>query len=98
MIAPNDPPGGGAGDRWRPKAVALSPRALKELGRLGADDRRRLGEALARFAATGQGDVKKLTDVRPPVYRLRAGDYRALFALTPERVEVERIVNRRDAY
>lgn len=96
MIAPNDPRA--PGDRWRPRAVVLSPRALKELGRLGSDDRRRVAEALTQFAATGRGDVKKLTDVRPPVHRLRAGDYRALFVLTPDRLEVERIVNRREAY
>jgi mRNA-degrading endonuclease RelE of RelBE toxin-antitoxin system len=36
--------------------------------------------------------------VHPPAYRLRVGDFRVLFALAPDRVEVERVVNRRDAY
>ncbi len=102
MIAPNEPSSGSraesAGDRWPARAVVLSPRAVKKLGRLGRDDRRRIADALARFAATGQGDVRKLTDVGPPVYRLRAGDYRTLFVLSPDRIEVERIANRREAY
>jgi len=98
VIAPNDPAAGAGGGRWQPRVLVLAPRAVKDLARLDATDRQRMADALAHFAATGQGDVKRLTDVRPPAYRLRAGDCRALFALTPERVEVERIVNRRDAY
>jgi hypothetical protein len=31
---------------------------------------------LARYLATGEGDVKRLKDIEPPEFRLRAGDYR----------------------
>jgi len=34
---------------------------------------------LARFLATEEGDVKKLTDIDPPELRLRLGDYRVRF-------------------
>jgi hypothetical protein len=34
---------------------------------------------LARFLTTGEGDVKRLTDVDPPEFRLRLGDYRLRF-------------------
>jgi hypothetical protein len=35
--------------------------------------------ALERYAETEQGDVRKLTDVEPPEWRLRVGDWRVLF-------------------
>ena len=41
-----------------------------------------MADALAHYAATGAGDVRRLVNVRPPEYRLRVGDYRARFALT----------------
>lgn len=95
MIAPPSTPGGAP---WTPRAVVLSPRARRDFARLPAEPRERIGHALARFAAEGYGDVRKLTDVRPPVHRLRVGDFRVLFVLTPDRLEVERIANRREAY
>ena len=36
----------------------------------------RILHALAHFATTGEGDVKRLQDVEPPEFRLRVGDYR----------------------
>jgi len=39
----------------------------------------RVREAVARLAATEQGDVVRLTDVWPPTFRLRVGDWRVLF-------------------
>ena len=35
--------------------------------------------ALAAFAATGDGDVKRLQGIEPPEFRLRVGDYRLRF-------------------
>ena len=35
--------------------------------------------ALKRFLRTGQGDVHKLNDVKPPTYRMRIGDIRVIF-------------------
>lgn len=90
--------GGPKGGSWRPRAVALSPRAARELAKLPAQVQKQVGRALERFATTGYGDLTKLTDWKPPAYRLRVGDWRVLFAMTPERIEVERIVNRREAY
>lgn len=91
--------GGGSGGTDRPaRAVVFAPRALKELAALPKADQRRMTAALDRLAETGRGDVRKLTDVEPAVYRLRSGSYRAFVTLSPELIAVERIVNRRDAY
>lgn len=81
-----------------PRALVYAPRARKDLAKLPPDVQRRLTAALDRFAETGYGDVRKLTDTRPPGYRLRVGDWRARLTLTAAVVEVEWIANRRDAY
>jgi mRNA interferase RelE/StbE len=44
-----------------------------------------------------EGDVKRLANFTPE-YRLRVGDFRALFELAGTRVTVYRVVNRRGAY
>ena len=43
------------------------------------------------------GDVKRLTNFNPE-YRLRVGDYRVLFAIVGVKIEVHRVIHRRDAY
>lgn len=54
---------------------------------------------LARFLETGEGNVKRLKDVEPPLYRLRTQDHRVLFRLlSAGAVEVIRVRNRREAY
>jgi len=42
-------------------------------------DRSKVMSALKRFLRTGQGDVHKLNDVKPPTYRMRVGDIRVIF-------------------
>lgn len=80
------------------RPLVFAPRALKELSKLPNNVQRQIGAALERFAATGFGDLVKLTDVKPPTYRLRVRDWRVMLALSITAVTVERIVNRRDAY
>jgi mRNA interferase RelE/StbE len=43
------------------------------------------------------GDVKRLTNFTPE-YRLRVGDFRVLFAVVGNKIEVHRIIHRREAY
>jgi mRNA-degrading endonuclease RelE of RelBE toxin-antitoxin system len=59
--------------------VVLSARARRELSRLDAGAAIRVTKAIEHFATAGQGDVIRLTDVRPPEYRLRVGDWRVRF-------------------
>lgn len=80
------------------RTLAYAPRAQKDLAKLPADVQRQVVAALVRFATTGYGDVRKLTDSKPPEYRLRIGDWRARLTLTATSVQVEHILNRRDAY
>jgi len=53
-----------------------------------------------RFAETGEGDVKKLTDVEPPEWRQRVGDWRVFMRPDTERkqLNVMRAKKRDEAY
>jgi len=58
----------------------------------------RILHGLARFVATDEGAVKRLQDVDPPEYRLRAGDYRVRFYGHGESIEILAVKHRREAY
>jgi mRNA interferase RelE/StbE len=58
----------------------------------------RILHAVARYIATGEGDVKRLQDIEPPEFRLRVGDYRVRFHDLGESIEVLAVKHRRDVY
>lgn len=60
-------------------AVTWHPRALRDLRRLDRQVADRVLVAIERYAETAQGDVRVLTGVTPPTWRLRVGDWRVLF-------------------
>jgi len=66
--------------------------------RLDRDSADRVREAVNRFAATGQGDVRKLAGGGDE-YRLRVGDYRVRFTYQERTTMVVlRVLHRREAY
>jgi mRNA-degrading endonuclease RelE of RelBE toxin-antitoxin system len=58
----------------------------------------RILHAIARYVATGEGDVKRLQDIDPPELRLRAGDYRVRFHDLGDSILVLAVKHRREAY
>jgi len=58
----------------------------------------RILHALARFAATGEGDVKRLQDIEPPEFRLRIGDYRLRFRDLGDTLYITAVRHRSEAY
>ena len=74
--------------------------ALRDMKKAGQEQARRIREAVKRLAETGHGDVKKLTDVDPPEWRQRVGDWRVF--ITPEmrlrELHVTRVRKRNQAY
>lgn len=81
--------------------VALSARAETDLKRLDTSTAARVLAALDRYAETEHGDVRKLTDVNPPEWRLRVGDWRVIFAReggAPGVLTVLRVLPRGVAY
>ena len=78
--------------------VELKPRARKDLQRIDKSDAAQILAGLNELKNGLHGDVKRLTNFTPE-YRLRVGDYRALFEIEqPNRVVVYRVRHRRDVY
>jgi mRNA interferase RelE/StbE len=78
--------------------VELKPRARKDLLRIAKPEAVHILAALNELKNDLRGDVKRLTDFTPE-YRLRIGDYRALFEIEQSNhVVVYRIRHRREVY
>ena len=77
--------------------IEWSARARKDFDALDPQIRRRVRSALERLVH-GEGDVRRLTDVNPPLFRLRVGDWRVLFRHERETIVVLRILPRDKAY
>ncbi len=58
----------------------------------------RILHAIARYLASGEGDVKRLQDIKPPELRLRVGDYRVRFHDHGHSIRVLAVQHRRQAY
>lgn len=54
--------------------------------------------AIARYLASGEGDVKRLQDIKPPELRLRLGDYRVRFHDLGDSIRVLAVKHRSEAY
>ncbi len=74
--------------------VELASRAQRELRRVRESERKRIGAALARLAREPRpsGSVK----LRGPLYRLRVGSYRIIYAVSDreERVVALKVARR----
>jgi mRNA-degrading endonuclease RelE of RelBE toxin-antitoxin system len=81
--------------RWDFEAL----RSLVELARSDIAQAPRLLQVVKAFVEERRGDVKKLQG-RPGEWRLRSGDWRAIFMRSPDGpgIVILAIDNRRDAY
>ena len=55
-------------------------------------------KTLARFLKSGEGDIKQLRGYEPPLFRLRAQDYRVFFRDKDDTITIARILDRKEAY
>lgn len=77
-------------------SVLLGPQAEKDLRRIAARTRHRIAERLdALGVGDANADVKQIVG-HPHWWRLRVGDWRALYRHEGGHIAVARIVNRRD--
>ena len=83
--------------KWR---VAWTQHALRDADRLDPEIRSRIEAALDRYAADEHGDVRRLTAVEPPEWRLRVGSWRIRFRRDAEAgvLYILRILPRDKAY
>lgn len=71
---------------------------MREITRRDAALARRIRRRVASYAATAQGDVKKLQGARDQ-WRLRVGDWRVIYIFDPPgTITILAVVLRRDAY
>lgn len=77
--------------------VELKRKAEKDLKDMPKHDARRMYDALLELENGLTGDIKRLTD-HWPEYRLRLGNWRALFEIEGDRIMVYRIRHRGEAY
>ncbi|HET8796105.1 MAG TPA: type II toxin-antitoxin system RelE/ParE family toxin [Thermoanaerobaculia bacterium] len=80
------------------RIIEWRPRAIKDLDRLSPEIARRVRAAVERLRE-GEGDVRRLQDVDPPLFRLRVGDLRVLFEHSEEHaIVIRRVLPRDKAY
>ena len=77
--------------------VNLTKKALKDLKVIPLSDRRWILEKIDGLRDGLSGNVKRLTN-HTPEYRLRSGDWRALFGIDGTKVVVYRVLHRKDSY
>jgi mRNA interferase RelE/StbE len=80
------------------KIIVWRDQAKAQLRAIDQPTALRILHALARFAATGTGDVKRLQEIEPPEFRLRVGDYRLRFQDRGDSLYVTSVSHRREAY
>lgn len=78
------------------KSIVYSPAARRTLRDMPAEVRKRIVTKLERYARLGAGDVKAMSG--SDLLRLRAGDYRVLFAEDEERLAIVRVGHRSTIY
>ena len=80
------------------KKIAWRDQAKAQLRAIDQPTALRILHALAGFAATGEGDVKRLQDIEPPEFRLRVGDYRVRYCDHGISILVLSVLHRSEAY
>jgi len=55
-------------------------------------------KTLGRFVLTGEGATRQLKGVIPPMIRLRAQDHRIFFREHGDYFQIERVLDRKEAY
>ena len=75
----------------------ISEEALEQIRALPKVLRQRIGSHLSVLENSFTGDIKKLSGAENK-YRLRVGNYRVLFRLDGNRIQVYSVRDRKDAY
>jgi len=81
-----------------PKQVEWTPQARADVRRIDRQVALSLLEGLADYLLTGYGDVERVQGVEPLELRLRLGDYRVRFYDHGDRIQILRVLHRREAY
>jgi len=78
--------------------IELAAHAAGDLERIGQESRRDILEDLSALKADpfpSGTRIKRLKGFRPPLYRLRCGDFRVLYQIQETTVTVLRVIDRK---
>jgi mRNA interferase RelE/StbE len=73
-------------------------RAIKDIDRLDAKVKRRIGNTLLRYIGDPILFAETLTDSELGSYRFRIGDYRVIFDIEEKDIVLLRVVHRKEIY
>ncbi len=82
--------------------VIFSPPAQRDIERLEVDAAIQLARNIQIYLESspfplGKSRIKKLTGFKPPLYRMRSGDFRAYYRILARKVVILAITNRKDS-
>ncbi len=77
--------------------LLVGEEALDQLRALPKNIRKRIGDRLTALESGFHGDIKKLAGAENK-YRLRVGNYRILFRLAGNEIQVYAVKDRKEAY
>lgn len=80
------------------KQIRLDPNIPSEVRGIGKAQAMDILDALHRYAAQREGDIKPLQGEFAGMLRLRVSSYRVVFTETSDSITVHRIRHRKDAY
>ncbi len=78
--------------------VVLTEHAIADVEEVSQDLREQIQQDLKTLQTSplpSRRQIKRLKGFRPPIYRLRSGDFRVLYQVRENRVTVLRVVNRK---
>lgn len=78
--------------------INLRKSAVKDLKKIDRQDKEAIHARILELSNfPNVSNIKKMTNFEP-AYRLRAGDYRILFDISDDVVEIGRILHRKESY
>ncbi len=80
------------------KRIVWTERARADLRSIDQPVALQILRTLARYAFTGEGNVKQLRGIEPALLRLRTQDHRIFFRDRGDYLEIARVLHRREAY
>ena len=83
--------------------IRLKPSAVRDMDRLRKYDAARISDGMERHLDTeptkeSKSRIKRLKGISDPDYRLRLGDYRVFYNVVGERVDVLRVMHKKETH
>ncbi len=79
--------------------IQLTKSAVDDLSSIPNDEREKILSDIKELSANPLllgSNIKKLRGLKPPLYRLRSGDYRVLYRVQGDMVTIMRVIDRKD--